>query len=99
LEQALRQAEKSINDLKVTLELGSNEAVKEAVLQGLGVTIISENAIGKERRLGQLASLRVRGLNLQRAMYIAWDRRRALSIAAHLLLDFLQARVSPGDKP
>src|SRR5262249_33650346 len=36
LEQALAAAGKGLRDLDVTLELGSNEAIKEAVLRGLG---------------------------------------------------------------
>jgi len=94
LEQGLHRIGKRISDLNVALEVGSNEAIKEAVLQGMGVAILSSHAIQKEQRGGQVHTLRVQGLALERELYLVWDRRRALSAAAHLFLDFLQASAS-----
>ena len=41
LEQALSRAGKSLSDLRVVMELGSNEAIKEAVQRGLGLAVLS----------------------------------------------------------
>jgi DNA-binding transcriptional LysR family regulator len=90
LEQALGRAGKSLHDLRVALELGSNEASKEAVLRGLGLTILSTHAVEKEVEAGQLHSLQIDDLPLRREMYVVWDRRRALPIPAHLFLDLLE---------
>src|SRR6516225_252823 len=84
LEQALAQAGKSLHDLDVGLELGSNEGIKEAVDQGMGVAVLSTLAVKKELHSGRLQALQVKGLALQRDLYVIWDKRRALSIPARL---------------
>src|SRR5262249_31424538 len=90
LEHGLAQAGKSLRDLRVALELGSNEAIKEAVLQGLGVAVLSTRAVEREVRAGQLRALKVAGLPLAREMFVVWDRRRALPTPARLFLDLLE---------
>jgi DNA-binding transcriptional LysR family regulator len=89
LERALDRAGKSLLDLRVSLELGSNEAIKEAVLRGLGVAVLSTHVVQNEVRARQLRALEVEGLALQREMFAAWDRRRVLPIPARLFLDLL----------
>jgi DNA-binding transcriptional LysR family regulator len=93
-EQALMLAGKSLHDLRITLELGSNEAIKEAVLRGMGVAVLSTRTIQKEILTGQLHALQVTSLPLTREMFVTWDRRRVLSIPARLFLDLLEP--SPG---
>jgi DNA-binding transcriptional LysR family regulator len=90
LEQALARAGKSLRDLKVALELGSNEAIKEAVSQGLGLAVLSRRAVAKELGAGRLHALEVAGLPLLREMFVVWDRRRVLPIPARLFLDLLE---------
>ena len=53
-EKQLARLGKSLRDLQIALELGSNEAIKEAVLRGLGVAILSSYAVAKERKAGVL---------------------------------------------
>jgi DNA-binding transcriptional LysR family regulator len=91
LEQALARAGKSLADLHVTLELGSNEAIKEAVLRGLGLAVLSSRVVAREVRAAQLSALSVEGLPLEREMFVVRDRRRALPIPARLFLDLLDA--------
>jgi DNA-binding transcriptional LysR family regulator len=90
LEQALARAGKSLQDLHVALELGSNEAIKEAVLRGLGLAVLSDHAVRQEVEGGKLHGLQVTGLPLVRQMFVVWDRRRALPIPARLFLDLLE---------
>ena len=47
-EKSLERAGRSLADLRVALELGSNEAIKEAVLRGVGVAVLSTYAVQKE---------------------------------------------------
>ena len=42
-EKSLERAGQSPVNLRVALELGSNEAIKEAVLRGVGIAILSTN--------------------------------------------------------
>ena len=89
LEQALVQAGKSLHDLRVTLELGSNEAIKEAVQRGMGIAVLSERTIEKEVQAGTLRALPINGLDLSREMFVTLDKRRVLPIPARLFLDVL----------
>jgi DNA-binding transcriptional LysR family regulator len=89
LEQALTAAGKSVADLQVTLELGSNEAIKQMVLRGLGLAILSTKAVAKEIKTGKLHAVRVAGLPMKRDMFVVWDRRRAQSLPAQLFVEFL----------
>jgi DNA-binding transcriptional LysR family regulator len=95
LEQALARAGKSVGDLRVALELGSNEAIKEAVPRGLGLAVLSTHAVEQEVEAGRLHALQVAGLPLVRQMFVVWDRRRALPIPARLFLDLLQPCKGP----
>jgi DNA-binding transcriptional LysR family regulator len=92
LEQALGTAGKSLRDLQVALELGSNEAIKRAVAGGLGVAIISLRSAKKEIQSRKLHALQIRGLTLAREIYVVWNERRALPIPAQLFLDILERR-------
>jgi DNA-binding transcriptional LysR family regulator len=98
LERTLTKAGKTAKDLRVALELGSNEAIKEAVLRGVGLAVLSDLAVQKELRSGQLHALRVKGLPPERAMFAVWDRRRAMPIPARLLLDFIAPPSEGTDK-
>lgn len=89
LERAMTKAGMSLGESRIALELGSNEAIKEAVLRGMGAAVLSTQAVRKEVRTGQLHALRITGLCLQREMFAAWDRRRVLPIPARLFLDVL----------
>lgn len=87
LERALAEAGKSVRDLRITLELGSNEAIKEAVLRGLGIAFLSSHAVHQEVESKQLHAVRVPGLELRREMFLVWNPKRALPIPARLFLD------------
>jgi DNA-binding transcriptional LysR family regulator len=90
LEEALSRAGKTLHDFRIALEMGSNEAIKQAVQQGLGVSILSTHAVQKELLTGQLHALRVTDLPLKRDLFLVWDERRVLPIPARLFLDYLQ---------
>jgi DNA-binding transcriptional LysR family regulator len=89
VERALSQAGKSLRDLHIVLELGSNEGIKEAVFRSLGLAFLSTYAVQKELHEGRLHAVQITGLSLAREMFAVWDRRRALPIAARLFLDLL----------
>jgi LysR family transcriptional regulator, low CO2-responsive transcriptional regulator len=91
LERALTDAGKSVRDLRVTLELGSNEAIKEAVLQGLGLAFLSTHAVRQEIETKQLHAVRVSDLKLSREMFVVWNPKRAMPIPARLFLDLSAA--------
>jgi DNA-binding transcriptional LysR family regulator len=89
-EKSLEKAGLALADLRVALELGSNEAIKEAVLQDVGIAILSTYAAQKELKGGQLHALEVSDLYCDRDMFIVRDKRRVLPLPARLLLIHLE---------
>lgn len=75
---------------RVRLELGSNEAVKEAVAGGLGLGVVSRHALhGREREDG-VAVLAVEGFPIASSWHVVHPRARAIApvaeaFRAHLL--------------
>jgi DNA-binding transcriptional LysR family regulator len=47
---------------KISMELGSNESIKEAMLSGLGVSLLYRHSVGYDVEAGRLAVLEVEGL-------------------------------------
>ena len=72
------------------LELGSIEAIKNAVLAGLGISFISRQAIKAEQKLGTLVAVAVEGLDLRRPFYCLHRRQRYLSPTVQAFLDLVQ---------
>ncbi len=89
-EKQLGRLGKSLRDLHIALELGSNEAIKEAVLRGLGVAVLSSYAVQKELKAGRLVALKVTNLHCDREMFLVWDQRRVLSAPARTFRCFLE---------
>ena len=98
-EKQLARMSKSLGDLQIALELGSNEAIKEAVLRGLGLAVLSSYAVAKELRAGQLSALKVTDLHCDREMFVVWDRRRVLSAPARAFRFFLETNPIPDPTP
>lgn len=71
------------------ITLGSNETVKQAVMAGLGVSLLSLHALWLELRAGEIAVLDVFGLPMQRTWHVVHLRRRELSPAAVAFRRFL----------
>lgn len=89
LERALSTRNLTLADLKVCLEVGSNEAVKDAVARRLGVAVLSIRAVQHELSAGQLYEVPIEGLDLTRELYIVTDRRRPLAAPARAFMQFL----------
>ena len=76
--------------LNVSMELGSTEAVKEALRSGFGVSILSRISIQHELAEGSLVEVPIRGLTMQRDFYEVSHRRRPLHPIAQVFRDFLK---------
>jgi DNA-binding transcriptional LysR family regulator len=73
------------------LELGSNEAVKQAILAGLGISALSRHALTLNQP-GQFAELDVEGFPILRHWYAVYPAGRQLSVVARAFLDYLLGR-------
>ncbi|MBI4526232.1 MAG: LysR family transcriptional regulator [Deltaproteobacteria bacterium] len=76
--------------LRVVMELGSTEAVKEALIAGLGVSILSRTSIQREIQNGLLREVPIRGFKMERDFYLVFHRQRALSPVSHAFIQFLK---------
>lgn len=76
--------------LRVIMELGSTEAIKEALIAGFGISILSRTSIQREIRDGFLKEVPIRGLKLGRDFYQVIHRQRTLSPVSHAFVQFLK---------
>ncbi len=76
----------------VVMEMHSTEAIKQAVMAGLGVSMISLHTIGLEWRHGLIAAPPVEGLPLMRRWHVVTSAGKLLSPAAEALRYFVLER-------
>ncbi len=74
------------------LELGSNEAIKEAVAGHLGVAVISRHAIKSEDLERDLCLLPVTGLPIRSQWHVVYPRAKQLSPIAQVFREHLLAQ-------
>lgn len=70
------------------MELGSNEAIKQAVLAGLGISVVSRHALALHVP-GQFAILDADGFPIPRQWYAVYPAGRQRTVVARTFLDFL----------
>lgn len=76
----------SPNNMKVAMVLGSTEAIKEAVENGLGVSILSRWAVRKELKYGTLQLLRIKEERVNRDFSLIVNKS---SVSSHAVDEFL----------
>jgi len=76
-------------EMNVRMELGSNEAIKQAIVGGLGVSVLSRHTLALDAPLGQLAILDVEGFPIERQWYVVYPAGKQLSVVAQAFLDYL----------
>ncbi len=74
--------------IRPRLELGSNEAIKQAILAGLGISALSSHALALHQP-GQFAVLEAEGFPILRHWYAVYPAGRQPSVVARAFLDFL----------
>lgn len=72
-----------------TVEMGTNETIKQAVMAGLGIAIISAHTCHTELAEGKLATLQAEGLPLVRQWILLHRADRELTKAAEVLRRFI----------
>lgn len=81
------------NALSVYARLSSSEAVREAVIAGLGAAFISWCAVKRDCEEGRLLVLPVDALQIQRTFYLVTRNDRSLSPAAVQFINLIHASV------
>ena len=75
---------------KIKMELGSNEAIKQAVAGDLGIAVLSAHTLALERHARELVILDVQGFPIQRHWYLAYPKDKTLSVVAQAFLGFMK---------
>ena len=72
------------------MELTSNEAVKQAVIAGLGYSVMPLIGIKNELLNGQMYILKADGLPIKTQWRLIWLKGKKLSSVAQAYLDFVR---------
>ncbi len=75
----------------VRMELSTNEAIKQAILAGLGVSILSRYTLGLDTEQQQLVALDVEGFPIERQWYFVYPVGKQVSVVARTFMDFVRA--------
>lgn len=77
---------------RITMEMSSNETIKQAVMAGLGLSFLSLHTIGLEVRSGLMQVLDVEGTPLMRMWHIVHLQSKVLSPSAEAFRYFIIER-------
>ncbi len=91
LEAALAEAGTDFGAFRIVGEMGSTQAIKQAVKAGVGVSLVSKRAVEEECRSGLLSCLRVKDLKVARSFHLATHKDRSRSPLAEAFRAFLEA--------
>jgi DNA-binding transcriptional LysR family regulator len=91
-----RALEKAGVGWRVSMELGHTEAIKQAVMAGLGVAFVSVHAVRGEVASRRLMAIRLRRLRIQRHFHVIHSEARTLSAGARALVTMLSAPAKRG---
>ena len=76
----------------ITMEMSSNETIKQAVIAGLGISFVSLHTVGLEMEHGELVVLDVEDTPVLRAWHVVALTQRHLSAAAEAFRYFMLER-------
>ncbi len=92
IQQRFADAGYNADDLRTAAEMGSTQAVIQAVKGRLGVSILSRIALADPLKAGSVAALTVDGIDLKRSFYMTRHKHRTLSPLCRAFTDFLTDR-------
>ncbi len=90
LEEALARHQIQIEQLQIIMELNSTEAIKEMVINGLGVAVLSRHLIKKELTLHLLTAYSLQPETLLRSFYYAYLPEEPLRPPVIAMLQLIQ---------
>jgi DNA-binding transcriptional LysR family regulator len=93
---ALRQAGLDPDALRVRAEVAGSEAIRGAVLAGVGIAFLSELAVRRDVERGDLVVVPVAGLVIRRPFYLVRRTGRELSPAATAFWDLMAKSARSG---
>jgi DNA-binding transcriptional LysR family regulator len=70
-----RSKSTNLSQFNICSELGSSEAIKEAIIAGLGISVISIHAVWRELSQGSLFEVPIQGCPMERNLYLIHKRQ------------------------
>jgi len=74
---------------KIPMELGTNEAVKQAIMAGIGISLISELSLIPERASGRIATIDIEDYPVESSWYYLYNKNRLVSPVTQNFISFL----------
>lgn len=99
IQESLGRRGLGIEELNIVAEMGSTEAVRQGIKDGIGVSILSTLALAEDLESGALKALSIDGLVLTRSLHITRHRQRSLSPLSAAFVAFLKASCSENGGP
>lgn len=90
LKEILKFCESNKISLNQKMILGGNEAVKQGVIGGMGISILSRFTTTLETSFGLIKELDVESFPIQKQWYIGYPVGKKLSVTANAFLDFVR---------
>jgi len=78
-----------VDRIKVLLELGSTEAVKKAVEENLGISIVMDSSVRRESKQGTLKIVELSGVKLQKRINVVHLKGKYWTPAFCRFVEFL----------
>ncbi len=85
----------SLSQLNIRGELGSSEAIKEAIIAGFGVSVISIHAVERELSQGLLSEVPIAGCPMERNFYLIYKRQFDFRLFHRTFINFIK-HYTPG---
>ncbi len=82
-----------VSKLSVIAEMGSTEAIRQAIKARIGVSILSLQAIAEDVERGLLGTVQVDGIRFCRPLYLIQRKSRGISPLCAAFLDYLRNQV------
>ena len=92
LERALGDHGVELSAFRIVGEMGSTQAIKQAVRAGVGVALISRRAVRDECRAGLVACVAIEGLRITRDFHRVTHRDRSRSPLAQAFVEFIESQ-------
>ncbi len=90
LEMVLKERGFDLNKLNITMELESIQAIKQVVLAGLGITVISSLTVSSENDRKLFKTLRIQDAIVYRPLSILTNTQTTQTKVEHVLINLLQ---------
>jgi DNA-binding transcriptional LysR family regulator len=79
--------------LTVAAEMPNTEAVRQSIKAGVGIGILSKLAVAAELKYGDLAGVRLRGMEMRRPLYLVQRQGRELPLVYQAFRRFVSSEL------